>query len=191
MKLRGMVLAGAASLLVAGAALAATGKFKTMQVDLQDGSMEQIEYQGNVAPKVTVVPAARDAAPMDPFAELDRMADRMQQQHQLTMQQMAALQQQAASGAGQVSQAAGQVVVTSNLPAGSSYQYTVVSTSSAKGGSCTQTIEWKSDGSARQPQVTRAKSGDCDAVKPNDKPVPASAPRAQPQPDKPFDPRTI
>lgn len=180
MKLRTLVLAGAASILVTGAALAATGKLKTAQVDLHDGSVAQSEYVGEVAPNVTVTQTA-----LDPFAELDRMTAQMEQQHAMMQQQMAALQQQAASGAVQP----GQVVVTSNMPAGSSYQYTVVSTSNGKGGSCTRTIEWKSDGSAREPQVTRASSGDCDAVKPSDKPVPISAPQAQPA--KPFDPRTI
>jgi hypothetical protein len=185
MKLRTIVLAGTASVLVAGAAFAATGKLKTMQVDLHDGSVAQIEYVGDVAPRVILLPAPQAAPALDPFAELDRMTAQMEQQHAMLMQQMAALQQQAASGAVQP----GQVVVTSNMPAGSSYQYTVVSTSNGKGAGCTQTIEWKSDGSAKEPQVTRASSGDCDAVKPNNKPVPASAPQAQPQ--KPFDPRTI
>jgi hypothetical protein len=185
MKLRTMVLAGAASVLVAGAAVAATGKLKTMQVDLHDGTVAQIEYAGDVAPRVILLPVPQAAAVVDPFAELDRMTAQMQQHHQMMIQQMAALQQKAASGAVQP----GQVVVTSNMPAGSSYEYTVVSTSNGQGGSCTQTIEWKSDGSAKEPQVTRASSGDCDAVKPNDKPVPASAPQAQPE--KPFDPRTI
>ncbi|MEO6717346.1 MAG: hypothetical protein ABIM50_08890 [Novosphingobium sp.] len=189
MKLRTMALAGAGSVLVAGVAVAATGELKTMQVDLHDGTVAKIEYVGDVAPKGVLVPVAQDAAAMDPFAELDRIALQMQQQHQMMMQQMAALQQQAASGAGQVAQAPGQVVVTSKMPAGSSYQYTVVSTSDGKGGSCTQTIEWKSDGSTNQPQVTRASSGDCDSVKPNTTPVPASVPQAQPA--KPFDPRTI
>ena len=185
MKLRTLVLAGAASVVVAGAALAATGKLKTMQVDLHDGSVAQIEYVGDVAPKVVLLPAPQAAPVLDPFAELDRMTAQMEQQHAMMMQQMAALQQHAASGSGQP----GQVVVTGNMPAGSSYQYTVVSTSNGKGGSCTQTIEWNSDGSTKEPQVTRASSGDCDAVKPNDKPVPAAAPQAEPA--KPFDPRTI
>ena len=189
MTMRMIVLAGTASLLVAGAAWAATGKLKTMQVDLHNGSVAgsvaQDENAGDVARKVIVIPAPQFVPSLDPFVELDRMTAQMQQQHVLMMQQMAALERQAASGAVQP----GQVVVTTNMPVGSSYQYTVVSTSNGKGGSCTQTIEWKSDGSAKEPQVTRASSGDCDAVKPNNTPVPASVPQAQP--GKPFDPRTI
>lgn len=185
MKLQTMLLAGAASVLLAGAALAATGAGKTMQVVLQDGSVAQIEYVGDVAPTVTLVQAPQQAAALDRFAELDRMAAAMEQQHRAMMQQMAELQRQAGEAASQP----GQVVVSGTMPAGSSYQYTVVSSSSGQGGSCTQTIEWRSDGTAKEPQITRASSGDCDAVKPNDKPVPASSPQAEP--DKPFDPRTI
>ena len=62
MKLRTMALAGVGSVLVAGVAVAATGELKTMQVDLHDGTVAQIEYVGDVAPKGVLVPVAQDAA---------------------------------------------------------------------------------------------------------------------------------
>jgi hypothetical protein len=185
MKLRSIVLAGAATVLVAGGAMAATGKLKTMQVALPDGGVAQIAYIGEVAPSVTFVPAMQDAAAMDPFAELEQMQARMAQQHMQMMQQVADMQRQAAAAS---TAQPGQVVVSGAMPAGATYNYTVVTSSSANGQSCTQTVEYSSDGKSAEPMVTRASSGDCDAVKPNDKPVPAAAPKPQ---EKPFDPRTI
>ena len=137
-----------------------------------------------MSPSVTLVTAPQDAAAWDPFAELGRLMAQMELQH-LTMMQRVAQRQAAASGAAQP----GQVVIGGTMPAGSTYHYTVVSTSNSNGASCTQAIEWKSDGASSQPQVARANTGDCDAVKPNTRPVAAKVPHAEPA--KPFDPRTI
>ena len=93
----------------------------------------------------------------DPFAELDRMSGMMQARHEAMMRQAAELQQkvlaahQRKAGAGQQSQ----VVVSTNLPAGS-YSYSMVSTSR---NGCTQTVEWRSDGSANEQQVTKTAPG--------------------------------
>jgi hypothetical protein len=181
-KLRTALIAGAATLLFAGVAVAATAKFHTMQVNLPDGSVAQITYAGDVAPKVAVEPVdARADAYADPFAAMERDMALVEQRNAEVMRQVAAMQQQAAAG-GQP----GQFVVTG--PAGASYSYTMVSSSTGNG-TCTQTVEWRSDGSGKQPQVTRASSGDCGAVKggEGDKPVPVSAP-AKPAP---VDPRSI
>jgi hypothetical protein len=74
------------------------------------------------------------------------------------------------------------------MPQGSSYSYTMVSPSNGQG-SCTQTIEWRSDGAGKEPQVTRASSGDCGAARSGegDKPVPVSVA----QKPAPVDPRSI
>ncbi|MDR2856396.1 MAG: hypothetical protein LBV50_00925 [Novosphingobium sp.] len=165
-RFRTVALAGAAIVLFAGAAVAATAGFHTMSVNLPDGSVAHIRYAGDVAPRVAIEAAdARQAA---------------------MMRRMAAAQAQAAA-AGQGGEP-GRFVVTGAMPAGSSYRYTMVSTSNGKG-SCTQTVEWRSDGAGRQPQVTRASSGDCDAVKSGegDKAVPVSATAKAP----PVDPRSI
>lgn len=191
-KLRTAVLAGAATVLFAGAAAAATAKFHTMSVDLPDGSVAHIQYVGDVAPKVSVEPVdARQVAFLDPFAAMDRqfadlqrVSAMMERQHAEMMRQLATAQAQATAAA----RPGGQFVVTGNMPAGSSYQYTIVSSSSGKG-TCTQTVEWRSDGAGKQPQVTRASSGDCGAVKggEGDKVVPVSAPAKA----APVDPRSI
>jgi hypothetical protein len=181
-KLRTALIAGAATLLFAGAATAATAKFHTMQVSLPDGSTAQITYAGDVAPKVSFEPVdAQLAAFVDPFVAMEREMALMEQRHAAMMREVAAMQRQAAAQPGQF-------VVTGNMPRGTSYSYTMVSSSTGNG-TCTQTVEWRSDGSGKQPQVTRASSGDCGAVKSGegDKPVLVSAP-AKPAP---VDPRTI
>lgn len=187
-KLRTALIAGAASLLFAGAAVAATAKFHTMSVNLPDGSVAHITYAGDVAPQVAVqAPDAQAIAYTDPFAAMDREFARisamMEQQQLEAMRQAATMQQQATAGG-----KPGQFLVTGTMPAGSSYSYTVISSSSGNG-TCTQSVEWRSTGEGKEPQVTRASSGDCGAVKAGegDKPVPASAPQRA----APVDPRSI
>lgn len=184
-KLHAALLAAGGLALAAGAAHAA-GKLKTMNVALPDGSVAQIAYQGDVAPQVSVVPVAAD----DPFAEMERMSAMMQARQEAMMRQVAEMQQHAQqqvlaaqqsgavagqslaghSSAGQP----GQIVVSTNLPAGS-YSYSMVSTTTS-GNGCTQTVEWRSDGSAKEPQVTRTSAGDCTAVQKNAPAIPAAAP---------------
>jgi hypothetical protein len=174
-KLHTALLAAGGLALAAGAAHAA-GKLNTMNVALPDGTVAQIAYEGNVPPRISVVPVAA----ADPFAELERMSAMMQARHEMMMRQVAQMQQQARqqivaaqrSGAG--ANEPGQVVVSTNLPAGS-YSYTMVSTTSSAGG-CTQTVEWRSDGSAKEPQVTKTSAGDCSAVLKNAPAIPAAAP---------------
>lgn len=190
-KLRTAVLTGAGTLLFAGAAVAATAKFHTMSVDLPDGSVAHITYAGDVAPKVAIDDADSDAdsaggaAFADPFAAMNgdfaRVSVMMARQQQMMMQQVAAMQQQAAAHPGQM-------VVTGNMPAGSSYSYTMVSSSNGKG-TCSQSVEWRSNGDGKAPMVTRASSGDCGAAKSGegDKPVQVSAPQQPAQ----VDPRSI
>lgn len=191
MKLRTTLLAGGALFLAAGGAAFAAGKMKTETVDLGNGSVAHIQYVGDVAPKVTVVPIEAQAmAENDPFAQMDAMFAQMEAQHQQMMQQVAEMQRQAAASGLQP----GQVMVSTNVPAGGNYHYTVVTSTSSGGKSCTQTVEYSSDGKSAEPKITRASSGDCDAVKPSDKLVPASAPapaqQPKPQP-QPRDPNMI
>ena len=175
---RTTILAGGAALLALGTAAYAADKLHTVNVSLPDGSVAQIEYKGDVAPKVSVAPA--DAAPVayaDPFAELDRMAAYMEAQHQAMMQQFAAMQQAAAKAG---TSAPGQLTVVGDLPAGTQFSY-VSSTTDEHG--CTQTVQYSSDGSSAQPKVTRTSAGSCDKAT-SDAPVPASAPKA-PEPEGP------
>jgi hypothetical protein len=173
---RPTILAGGAALLLAGTAAAAAEKLHTMNVALPDGSVAQIEYTGDVAPKVSVQPL--DAIPVafvDPFAELDRVAAYMEAQHAAMMQQVAQLERAAAQ-----SGAPGQMTLVGNLPAGAHYTF-VSSTTDASG--CTQTVEYSSDGSGAQPQVTRTSAGSCDKAV-SDAPVTASTVK-QPEPEGP------
>jgi hypothetical protein len=164
---RTTILAGGAALLLAGTAAAAAEKLHTMNVALPDGSVAQIHYSGDVAPQVSVQPV--DAVPVayvDPFAEFEQLAAYMEAQQQAMMQQVAAMQQAAAQGG------------TAALPAGVHYTY-VSSTMDANG--CTQTVQYSSDGSGAQPQVTRTSAGACDKAV-SDAPVTASAVKpAEPQ----------
>src|SRR5262245_43928283 len=82
-------LLGAAVLAVlgAGVAEAATAKLHSMRVDAPDGSVVQVQYTGDVAPRVQVVPAdavapAAMPAIADPFAEMDRVSAAMDAQMQ-------------------------------------------------------------------------------------------------------------
>jgi hypothetical protein len=63
----GFILAGLGAAALAGAAVAASQDSHTMNVPLPDGSTARVEYVGDVAPKVTVVPA-----PVSPFGIFDR-----------------------------------------------------------------------------------------------------------------------
>jgi hypothetical protein len=187
-KLRTAVLAGGATLLFAGAAAAATAELHTMNVALPDGSVAHISYSGDVAPTVAIEPVdARAMAYADPFAAMEREMALMEQRHADMMRQVAAMQRQAAASA-----QPGQILVTSNLPAGTSYSYTMVSSSNGSG-ACTQTVQWRSDGAGKAPQVTRASSGDCGAVKSGegDKAIPVSAPAPAAAKPAPVDPRSI
>lgn len=164
---RTTILAGGATLLLAGTAAAAAGKLHTMNVALPDGSLAQIEYTGDAAPRVSLQPADEVAvAYSDPFAEMERMAAYMEAEHQAMMRQVAQLEQTAAQGA-----APGSVTLVGGLPAGAQYAF-VSSTTDANG--CTQTVQYSSDGSGAQPRVTRTSAGSCDKAV-SDAPVAASA----------------
>lgn len=180
-KLHAALLAAGGVALVAGTAYAA-GKLNTMDVALPDGSVAQISYAGDVAPRVEIVPVEAAA---DPFVEMQRMSAMMQARHEAMMRQVAEMQQRAqqqilaAQRAGAArSGGPGQIVVSTSAPSGaggSSYAYTVVSTTSS-GNGCTQTVEYRSDGSGAEPKVTRTSAGDCSAVQKNAPPIPAAAP---------------
>lgn len=194
-KLPATLLAVAGLALAAGVAQAAE-RMRTMEVALPDGSVAQIEYAGKVAPRVEVlpaearVPADTGAIAYDPFAEMDRISAMMEARHAQMMRQVAEMQQRVHAAAAEGKAAPGQVVVTGNLPAGTSYSYTMVSTSSGANG-CTQTVEYSSDGSSAEPKITRTSSGDCSAVEKNPAPVEAPAPARPEEPAVPAATRVV
>jgi hypothetical protein len=173
---RTSLLAGAAALLVAGSAAAAAEKLHKMEVALPDGGTAHIEYEGDVAPKVTIEPVERQAqVRYDPFAELDRIAYQMRARHQAMLRQMAAMQAAAESGA--TAAATPGMTFVGNLPAGAQVTY-FSSTTDANG--CTRTVQYSSDGSGEAPEVTRASAGSCDTASESEA-APAAAPAPQPR----------
>jgi hypothetical protein len=161
---RTAILAATACAAFAGAAFAASDEAKVMLIALPDGSVQQVRYQGDVAPQIVLVRAPApvslfDAAfgPDSPFAEMDRISAMMEAQSQAMMRQAAAMQAQAPAGNGIVmTNAQGQPVGTMH------YSFTS-STTSADG--CTQTVSYSSDGAATadQPRVIRTNTGSCSA----------------------------
>jgi len=161
-KLRTAVLAGIATLGVAGTAMAASNGTHVMAVGLPDGSVARIEYQGAVAPKVRIEPSApamrivpvRLADPFDaaPFAMIDRiLADMDRQAAAMTA---AALQPIPADKADRPDLAA-----FGNLPAGT-VSYRFVSTSDGNR-VCSRSWQVTSQGPQEPPKLISASSGDC------------------------------
>jgi hypothetical protein len=177
--LRTAVLAGATAIAIAGTAMAAANDNKVMTADMPDGSLARIEYQGDVAPKVTVEPAIRfvpvrfaDPGITAPFALFDRIAADMDRQMDVMFRQARMLEAAAARGATLDPAAFG------NLPAGT-VSYRFVSTSTGNG-TCARSIQVTSLGAGQQPKVVSGSSGDCDA--PSRRPVQAVADHGKPAP---------
>lgn len=189
-------LIGAAILAVlgAGVAEAATAKLHTMNVNAPDGSVVQVRYTGDVAPRVEFVPAdavveaGADPATIsmaDPFVEMQRVSAMMDAQMHAMMQRAALLQQRAAQMRqnavirGDASGASG-LTVAGDMPKGMHVTY-YSSTTGADG--CTRTVSYSSDGSGAAPKVMQAASDACDAARPNGAaiPVKAEAPARAPE----------
>lgn len=182
-------LLGAAALAVlgAGVAEAATAKLHSMKLDAPGGSVVEVQYTGDVAPRVEVVPASQaDVSVMaDPFAEMARVSAMMDAHMHAMMQRAAILQQQAAQmqqqavAHGAAAQAAPGFMVAGGMPKGMQVTY-YSATTDANG--CTRSVSYSSDGSGAAPQLTRAASDGCDAVQPNSHAIPAKAEKPAVQP---------
>jgi hypothetical protein len=167
---RTTLLAGIAAVAVAGSAWAAGSHvtFHHMATALPGGGTAQIEYAGNVAPKVMI---SRDTQPLDAFfprvvfspgfadmqqisAQMDRGIAQMQQQmntmlHEVNSE-MPALT--APKGLYQIG--------TGNLPRGMQ-SISVVSTASGNG-TCMRSVEITTSANGKR-NVVRHSSGDCGA----------------------------
>lgn len=185
-KLRTALAAGIVAVAVAGVAVTAAERVHVMKVDLPDGGVAQIHYIGDVAPQIQVVRGEavapqRIAIPMafaDPFAQMDMMMAQMEQRHHAMMQQIAQMERAATAmqaDTADTTRGNGQTLLVSEgaLPPGAVVQYSFYSSSNGKNG-CTQSVEWRSDGSGQQPQITRASSGNCESVQRSDKPQPVA-----------------
>ncbi|MFL6720592.1 MAG: hypothetical protein ACJ8FT_02155 [Sphingomonas sp.] len=150
----GFVLAGTAAAALAAGAVAASRNTHVMNVALPDGSTARVEYVGDVAPKVTVVPGQVQA---DPFALFDRSAFDMQRQIDAMMRQVSEMARQPLAGAPGLN-----VAAYGNAPAGAT-SVTVVSTSNGAR-TCTRTTEVTAQGPGKPPKVVSNLSGDCGAA---------------------------
>jgi hypothetical protein len=186
------LLAGVAAVACLGvAALAASPKSQTpaahdhvLTVRLPDGSVEQIHYSGDVAPKVAVAPGGLGVfAPMpgfgpasadSPFAMLNRLSAQMDQQMAEMMRNAPPMPTLAAPGAMQRA-AAGQEAALGQLPAGTeSYSFV----SSVNGGhACSRSVQITSQGAGQAPRVVTQTSGDCGGgqAAPAPQPAPTAA----------------
>ena len=160
---RKAVLAGIASLAVAGAALAAEApRFHTINVQTPDGAVAHVRYSGDVAPTVTFdrgparawIDAGDFFAGFDPtpFAMLDRVAASMDRQAELMLRQV----RLGASGAG-IGEGGHDLLMASGLP---SNAYTLVS-ETVNDGTCARSIEVTRTDPTAKPNVVTHQSGAC------------------------------
>lgn len=157
--LRTAIFAGIAALAVAGTALAGN-LHKTMTVNLPDGLVARVEYQGDVAPKVTVERRIPDLAALmahpawAPFTNLERISADMDRQFEAMFRQVRTLEAFPADEA-----ALTNWVSVRPLTAGTA-RYSYVATSNGKG-FCARSVEITSDGPKGKPKVISSTSGDC------------------------------
>jgi hypothetical protein len=146
----GLVVAGLGAAAIAGAAVAATRDTHILNVPAPDGSTVRVEYVGDVAPKVTVVPGPVVA----PFGLFDRSAFDIQRQIDAMMRQVDTMAKMPIAGTPGLN-----VAAYGNAPAGSE-SVTVVSTSNGSK-TCTRTTEVTAQGVGKPPKVVTNVSGDC------------------------------
>jgi hypothetical protein len=140
------VLAGGAAVLATVAlrpALAEDGQVHVMSVQLPGGRVEQIQYTGDIAPRVVLVPvAAKPTFVTDPFAALERISTMMRQQQAVMLRQMQAI-----------------TAAPDAMPPGAS-GYSFVSTMSGNG-VCMRSVRIAYSGGNAAPQMVSGTSGNC------------------------------
>ena len=146
----GLGLAGLGPAVIAGAAVAATRDTHILNVPAPDGSTVRVEYVGDVAPKVTVVPGSVNS----PFGLFDRSAFDIQRQIDAMMRQVDTMAKMPIAGAPGLN-----VAADGNAPAGAQ-RVTVVSTSNGAK-TCTRTTEVTAQGAGKPPKVVTNVTGDC------------------------------
>jgi len=180
MRVVGSLVIAATALFATGIAVAATRH--VMDVPLNDGGIVRVEYEGDVAPRVSFVPAARPAsAPVaiaDPFAQMDAMFAAMERRHEAMMREIAAMQAQAQIDP---SSPVRQISAGEGAPAGSGYSF--VSTTTTSSGGCGHSVEITQRPGAAPQRIERS-FGDCGNA--HAAPAPrAPAPAAAPAPATP------
>ena len=155
---RTVLMAGAAAVVLFGACGAVASATHVMTVRLPGGAVEEIQYTGNIAPKVVV---SRQGTALDfgwpvaffgpdsAFAELNRISAAMDRQMDVMLHNAEAF----AAEPGVVTE-----IDAGKLPAGSQ-GYSFVSTMSGSG-MCGKSVEITSR-SGQKPQVVSRSWGDC------------------------------
>jgi hypothetical protein len=148
--LRNALLAGAAVVILAGAAGFAeaqtpdrSGAVHVMTVRMPNGMVQQIRYTGDVAPQIVLVPVAQPVE--SPFAMMQRMSAEMDQQMAMMMQVFSPMMAQPSASA-PIAAAFG------NMPAGA--------------GVCMRSISVTYMGNGQKPQVVSQTSGNCGPAAP-------------------------
>jgi hypothetical protein len=180
-------LAGAAALVAAAGltpALAGDGGPHVMNVRMPDGSVTQIEYFGDVPPRVVLapVPVAIGTPPFDApigfgssFAAMQRIAAMMDRQAEMMMRQAAAMQEATMRASAPV------------LPS-SAHAY-AISSSTGGGNVCMRSVQITYRGDAA-PQVVSRTAGNCGPEADSNAPASVSTP-APVAPAPQSRPRTI
>jgi hypothetical protein len=156
MRIIGFVAVAATALFATGIAVASTKHVMTLP--LNDGSVVRVEYEGDVAPRISLAPVARPAsAPVaiaDPFAQMDAILAAMEQRHQAMMREIAALQARAEVDPSSPLQ---QISAGEGPRAGG---YSFVSTTTTSSGGCGHSVEIVQRPGAAPQRVERS-FGDC------------------------------
>lgn len=163
--LRKAVLAGAAVIALVGVAGLAAAEIKNahvLDVRLPDGSMAHIRYVGDTPPTVSFAPApsafsifsavSDPFGPGSPFAALEQIAQGMDRQAE-------AMLREASARPGPFTGPDLMQVDIGKLPPGAQ-GFSMVSTMSGNG-LCTRSVEYRSLGDGKPPQVVTRTSGAC------------------------------
>jgi hypothetical protein len=152
---------GVAAAAIAGTAVAAAPETHVMDVALPGGGTAHIQYQGDVAPKVTFdrsafSPFSVGWAPMafPDFGNLDRMFEQMSRAREQIMRQANEMRRRSQMPTASVAS-------YGNMPAGAN-SVSVVSVSNG-GNTCTRTTRVTSQGQGKAPKVVTNVSGNCSA----------------------------
>jgi len=166
--LRKIILAGAAAIALAGVAGLAAAEIKNvhmLDVRLADGSLAHIRYVGDTPPTVSFTsaptafsipsPASDTFGPESAFAALERISEAMDRQADMMLREAAAPSAPPFIGPGMTQ------VDLGKLPPGAD-GFWMVSTISGDG-VCTRSIQHRSLGDGKPPQVLTRTSGACAA----------------------------
>jgi hypothetical protein len=172
--------------IAAASAAGATEQWNTTSVALPDGSVAEIEYLGDVPPRVTIsTPVIDYAEPDDALGYGDEDAN--------AALPVATRARRVVEPPSANHPDAPRFVIAGDAPSGSTYEYSLITTG-ADGRVCTQRTEWRSRGPGREPETRRTDTGDgCEDVSPALTPAPAPAPEGPiPRPRiVPLDPDAI